>query len=115
MKFYNILFMLVLMFSIILNVYMLIDNNKIPINNSEETLDGMWLHNYNYSEALEEVNKRDSTGDWVCVNVNGMSYERGVEVCKHEMGHELWAEICEKNDELCKKGQELLEGYSNEE
>jgi hypothetical protein len=42
-----------------------------------------------------------SNGDWVCVNIDNMKYERAVEVCKHEVGHEIFAEICEKNMSKC--------------
>lgn len=41
------------------------------------------------------------TGDWVCVNVKGMKFDRAVEVCQHEVGHEIFAEICEKDMDQC--------------
>ena len=44
--------------------------------------------------------------DWVCINVKGMSFERAVEVCQHEVGHEIFAEICEKNMTKCYEVQE---------
>lgn len=40
-------------------------------------------------------------GDWVCVNLNRISYTKMVEVCKHEVGHELFANFCEKNETKC--------------
>ena len=40
-------------------------------------------------------------GDWVCVNVENMTYERALEVCKHEVGHEIFAEECEKDIDIC--------------
>jgi hypothetical protein len=30
-----------------------------------------------------------------------MDYKRAVEVCSHEVGHEIFAEKCEKNIEKC--------------
>ena len=61
----------------------------INSNNSEylNILDGQW--------------RKDITGDWVCVNIKDMSYERAFEVCSHEVGHEIFAEECEKNPKLC--------------
>lgn len=45
--------------------------------------------------------KQTKTGHWVCVNIEEVSYERAVEVCKHEVGHEIFAEECEKNMTKC--------------
>jgi len=64
-------------------------------------IDGLWLKNYNESEVNEETIKEDSLGDWVCVNINGMSFERALEVCSHEVGHEIFAEVCEKDFNKC--------------
>lgn len=65
---------------------------------------GLWIPN-----SVNDSN-------WVCVNVNGMSIDRMVEVCNHEVGHEIYyrnknnlsifssedfAEICEKNLTKC--------------
>jgi len=68
---------------------------------NERTLDGLWLHNYNESEANEQAQEMDNFGEWVCVNINGMEYDRAVEVVKHEVGHEIFAEICEKDVDKC--------------
>ncbi len=38
---------------------------------------------------------------WVCVNIKYMSYERAVEVCHHEVAHEIFAEECEDNITKC--------------
>ena len=50
-------------------------------------------------------------GDWVCVNVRGMSYERALDVCSHEVGHEIFAEICEDDIDKCFK---IAEDLGNE-
>jgi len=68
---------------------------------NERTLNGLWLHNYNESDAKIKAQERDSLGDWVCVNIKGMEYDRAVEVCQHEVGHEIFAEICEKDMDKC--------------
>jgi len=36
-------------------------------------------------------------GDWICINVEDMGYERALEVCRHEVFHEIWAECGESN------------------
>lgn len=66
----------------------------------EKQYDGCW------------ASVQNNGGDWVCVNVYDMSYERCVEVAKHECGHELFAEVCEKDDELCREAQKLLNNYT---
>lgn len=56
--------------------------------------DGLWTRNYTEREYFYK-------GDWVHVNINGMSFERALEVCKHETGHEIFAEVCERNMTKC--------------
>ena len=57
-----------------------------------------YVYNSFYTQGIWEQN---STGDWVCVNVEGMDFDRAVEVCKHEVGHEIFAEVCEANWSKC--------------
>ena len=33
----------------------------------ERELDGLWLKNYQYEDAKDMVNEKDSKGDWICV------------------------------------------------
>ena len=68
---------------------------------NERSLDGMWVSNIDKDGVMALVQERDKMGDWVCVNINGMKYDRAVEVCKHEVGHEIFAEICEKDMDKC--------------
>ena len=65
------------------------------------TLDGLWIKDVNESVAKDIAQERDKFGRWVCVNIQGMELERAVEVCKHEVGHEIFAEYCEKDMERC--------------
>ena len=45
--------------------------------------------------------------DWVCVNIEGMSFQRALEVCRHETFHEIWAECGESNSlDYCIKEHE---------
>ena len=57
----------------------------------EKQFDGCWA----------KIKSGEDRGDWVCVNVKGMDYKRAVEVCQHEVGHEIFAEICEKDINKC--------------
>jgi hypothetical protein len=75
----------------------------------EKKYDGLRIPgNLTHAKALDKAYEYDGAGDWVCANVRNMSYERMVEVCKHEAAHELFAEVCEKDDALCRQVQELL-------
>lgn len=79
---------------------------------NKRNFDGFYLANRDKIQVNEYTNDKDSRGDWVCVNVRGMSFDRCTEVVRHECGHEMWAEICEKDSALCDEGQELLNYYS---
>ena len=61
-------------------------------------LDGLWLKGFNRTHALEYAYSEDAKGNWVCININGMTWDRIVETCKHETFHEMWAECGEKNN-----------------
>ena len=62
------------------------------------------IHNTSTKSCIEGYYFRNTTepqfdyGDWVCVNVEGLSFKRGLEVCKHEVFHEIWAECGENNN-----------------
>ena len=62
-----------------------------------------------YEGCWASVKSGEDRGDWVCVNVEGMEYERCVEVAVHECSHEIFAEKCENNKELCFDLMEVLE------
>lgn len=67
----------------------------------EKILDGMWMDARNWSQAYQTVKEKDPSGDWICINLVGMSYDRMLEVIQHEIGHELFAEKCEQNITKC--------------
>jgi hypothetical protein len=76
--------------------------NLWSIVSLEKKIAGLWFNNYNYSEAENTAYNMDSSGQWVCVNVDkNMNYETIVEVCQHEAAHEVFARKCQKNPELC--------------
>jgi len=70
--------------------------------NHERKFDGLWLSDIqNKSTALEKVRGYDEYGNWVCVNIKGMEYTKAIEVCQHEVGHEMFAKECGKNMSKC--------------
>ncbi|MHA1482675.1 MAG: hypothetical protein ACTSQA_04460 [Candidatus Heimdallarchaeaceae archaeon] len=81
-------------------------------SNYSKKYDGIRIGSKNYFEVKNISKKYDEDGDWICVNVKDMSYERCREVVNHECAHELYAEVCEHNTELCRKTQELLNNYT---
>ena len=60
-------------------------------------------------EALDKAKEYDVGGDWVCVNVRNMDYERAVEVCQHEAAHEICAEILETNPDKIDEVMRVVE------
>ncbi len=67
----------------------------------EKTYDGLRMESKTKVEALSKAREYDRRGDWVCVNVRNMDFERAVQVCQHEVGHEMFAEVCEYNMSKC--------------
>jgi len=75
---------------------------------------GFITYAQNKASALDYAYGKESSGDWVCVNIKGMNYKDAVQTCQHEAAHELFAQACEQDTELCHKTQSLLEEYTNE-
>jgi hypothetical protein len=74
----------------------------------QKKYEGLYLKNQSWSSSMDIAESVDKGGDWVCVNVRGMSFDRAVEVCQHEAGHEIFAEIIEKNPEKIDEVMEVL-------
>ena len=55
---------------------------------------------YSYA-GLWTSNRCDFQGEWIHVRIDNQDYERALEVCAHEVGHEMFAEECEQNASLC--------------
>lgn len=63
---------------------------------------GMWIDaNITEQKALDLVTDYDSKGDWICVNINGISVQEMISTCEHEAAHEIFAEKCESNISEC--------------
>ena len=92
-----------------------IGNNLYKDMINRRTLNGLWIPEKNESEALNIAYKMDKISNWVCINTKGMDYNDCENTASHECGHEVWSKLCEKNNnELCLRGQELLNNYSKE-
>jgi len=89
-----------------------LSNDFYRVWTNERSYDGLYMGGRNYTNAMETASRYDNIGDWVCINVRGMSFDDCKATSTHECAHELWAEICEKNDKMCEEGQELLGKYS---
>jgi len=53
-------------------------------------------------EGLWSSDGCDFKGEWIHIKISNITYDRALEVCRHEVGHEMFAEICEKNFTKCK-------------
>lgn len=67
----------------------------------QRQVNGLYMRNYDYSDAKDLAYERDEYGDWVCVNIRKMDYETAYEICRHEISHEIFAENCEGNITKC--------------
>ena len=64
-------------------------------------VDGFYTRNVSEERVEEIADDFSQYGDWICIDVRDMSYRRAVEVCKHEVGHEIFAEVCEDDIDKC--------------
>ncbi len=60
-----------------------------------------FVGNNSHPQAVDKARSYDLYGNWICVNVKSMSYKRGLEICAHEMAHEIFAVECSKNMSKC--------------
>jgi hypothetical protein len=60
-------------------------------------------------EIIKTVYNYEPSGEWICVNIKGMTYREALRTCQHEAGHELFAEILEKYPEKVSDVFEVLE------
>lgn len=85
-----------------------LSNDLYDSYSTERMFDGLRLSSVNEPGAIETAKSFDGKGDWVCVNVDGMDYNRMVETCQHEAGHEIFAGIIEKNPEKIPEVMEVV-------
>ncbi len=96
---YNIISTIAVVLALILLGWLL--NDLYDYSNNRRAFDGLHVKNAEYSEVDRFTSDYDKFGDWVCVNVRGMSMDRAIETCHHEVGHEIFSEVCEKNMTKC--------------
>ena len=82
-----------------------IGNNIYRYYDYQADIRGLYLSNNNYTlfEAQKYAENTDYMGRWVCVNVRGISYKEGVAICQHEIGHEMFADVCMNNMSKCEE------------
>lgn len=86
-----------------------IANDLYENYNYHRKYDGLYFQNQTYSNSKETAYSVDKFGDWVCINVRGMSFDRAIETCQHEAGHEIFAEISEAYPEKIRQILKELE------
>lgn len=76
-------------------------NDLYSVYNYERELNGFYSRNNTLERVNNYAEKKDPFGDWVCVNIRGMTFEDALKTCSHETGHEIFAEFCEDNIDKC--------------
>jgi len=106
MTYYSLIFMITLL--ILGGALGWLGNDMYKDWNKKRIYDGLYIMDVNRTTMLEVTSVYDRYGDWVCINVRGMDYKRAIEVCNHEVGHEIFAEIIEKHPEKIPKVMEVI-------
>jgi len=74
-------------------------NNNLGTGN---LFDGLrFVGNYTWAEAIQHSQDAEH-GHWIAINVRGLTYENAIEMCKHEVAHEIFALYCAKDDNIDK-------------
>jgi len=97
MKFYK--FVIIIAFIIFIFFAGAMSNQSY--NNNNRKTEGLFIKGFNESGVKDIAYDKEPFGEWVCVNIKDMEYERAVEVISHEVGHEMFAEKCEKDIDKC--------------
>ena len=78
-------------------------NELIDANSNTKKINGLYFERFNFtSQDARDLSNEQEWGNWVCVNVIGMSYEDGINTCTHEVAHEIFAQYCEKSENIHK-------------
>jgi hypothetical protein len=66
-------------------------------------INGLWFRPMNFTrgEVVEYAKQMDTYGEWVCVNIKGMTVKEIIKTCEHEASHEAFAEYCENKPLEC--------------
>ena len=76
-------------------------NDVMDYYSYQSTVAGLHVSDVTEQRLNEITDSYSEYGDWICVDVRGMDYRDALEVCKHEVGHEIFAEECEDNIDKC--------------
>jgi hypothetical protein len=68
-------------------------------------VDGVWIYNLSRLSDYE--------GQFICIRVDGQSLKNAYTTCAHEIGHEAFARICEKNITKCINLDNLVQNTTN--
>jgi hypothetical protein len=97
-------FLFIMLFlGILLGIALTMTYNSIMQTKEDNKLfDGLrFSTEENHTAALQHSYSIERNADWICVNVKGISFERGLEICNHEMAHEVFALKCQNNATRC--------------
>jgi len=87
-------------------------NNLYRIYENKRNYNGLFISDRNRTETMKTADSYDSIGNWVCINVKGMTFGEARETCNHECMHSAYSEIisekCEDNFIEC---EELINNY----
>lgn len=77
-------------------------NKQIPTVAKFNVLGLYMPYEQNWSEAMNNAFEHDANGDWICINLKGQNYNDTIETIKHEVGHEIFARYCSKDNNIDK-------------
>lgn len=64
---------------------------------------GLYLtYEPNWTSAMATAKEYDPSGDWIAINLNGLTFEESKRVVEHELAHEIFARYCAKKDNIDK-------------
>jgi hypothetical protein len=66
----------------------------------KEELRGLRLTAENWTDALN-ISHSSNEGNWICVRVNDITPTQALEICQHEVAHEIFATYCQTHFNEC--------------
>lgn len=75
---------------------------KIPQEKEVYALGLYMEYQPNWTSAMNEASNYDAQGDWIAINLRGLSFEESKRVVEHELAHEIFARYCSKNENFDK-------------
>lgn len=105
----SLLVFILLVFNIISIIYILLNSQNTikekvvyPYSCNQLKINGFWTNDINRDKELIG----NYTGRFICVNIDKVkTLNQLYNTCSHEVGHEIFAQICEKNITKCEELQ----------